>query len=658
MATTATQVDRSSSRSGSTVTRESSSRAPSMISPATADISAEEGSQDEKKESLTAVTQAPATPTVDLDERQGPVLLSGFTFWAMYFCMLLSILLVALDVTLVSTAQTVIVADLGGVTQISWVVTAFLLTQASFMLFYGQVLSNFPSKACYLSAIVFFEVGSLICAVAQNMNTLIVGRAIAGIGASGIMISAMTILAESTTLQQRASLMGGLGVVFGVSMVLGPLIGGAIAQHIGWRWCFYINLPAGGLTIASIVFLLKTHPPLGQLIHKPMPLKEKINRLDFVGLLISLGWLVGITLPLQDGGIKYPWTDARILGPLIASVFILALLVVWCGYRGREHALIPLALLKDRNLVGCSMVSCFCYLAVLVNIYYLPRFYQAVFGSSPTKSGVDLLPSVVAMSLVSFLGGVFAGKTGHYYTQMAISPLFGIAGSAMLYRINHSTSQGYLIGAQILVGIAMGACIQSPILAAQANVKRQLDISRAVGIVTFVQRVGGTIGNGIASGVFFSFLPQELSRNSVPAEYASKTLNQPETLNTFPAGAIQDGAKQAFARATANVLVIGVSAMVINLLLILLLIKCTNLRTKRMTPISQMPAIVVAALTGRSKSTTASESNAEHAGKDVEKADEATEQEVEEEIVVASMAVPDMAKEGEATLDEDVAKRA
>ncbi|CAD6947215.1 unnamed protein product [Tilletia controversa] len=661
MAQTDVHTGRPSSRSGSTVTQESSSGGPNLSSPATVDMSAADRKDSEKKTAdglLTPATQDAPSSAIDMDERQGPTLLSGFKFWAMYFCMLLSIFLVALDVTLVSTAQTVIVADLGGVNQIAWVVTAFLLTQASFMLFYGQVLSNFASKPCYLSAIVFFEVGSLICGVAQNMVTLIIGRAIAGIGASGIMISAMTILAESTTLQQRASLMGGLGVVFGISMVLGPLIGGAIAQHIGWRYCFYINLPAGALSIASIVFLLSTHPPLGHPIHKPMALKEKISQLDFVGLFISLGFLVAITLPLQDGGITYSWTDGRVLGPLIASAFILALLIAWCAYRGREHALIPLALLKDRNLVGCALVSCFCYLSVLVNIYYLPRFYQAVFGSSPTKSGVDLLPSVLSMSVCSFLGGMFAGKTGHYYTQMAISPLFGIVGSAMLYRINYDTSRGYLIGAQILVGIAMGACIQAPILAAQANVKRQLDISRAVGIVTFVQRVGGTIGNGIASGVFFSLLPQELSKNNVPAEYAERTLNRPETMKTFPEGAIQDGARQAFSRATADVLVIGLPTMAINLVLILLLIKCTNLRTKKVTPFSQIPAAIVAGFTRRNKSATDTE-DAASATKDIEKADDESvhKREVEDEVIVASLAIPNVAREGEAILEEDAHKR-
>ncbi|KAK0554435.1 hypothetical protein OC845_000696 [Tilletia horrida] len=653
----------SSSDKASALTRESSSRSISSPKP-TAGIPTSDQDDSKTPRPLTPATD-PATsldntavandskPEIDMEARQGPVLLTGLSFWFMYFCMLISIFLVALDITLVSTAQTVIVADLGGQDQVAWVVTAFLLTQASFLLFYGQVLTNFPSKACYLSAVFFFELGSLICGVAQNMNTLIVGRAIAGIGASGIMISAMTVLAETTTLQQRASLMGGLGVIFGLSMVLGPLIGGAIAQHIGWRWCFYINLPCGGLAIASIVFLLKSHPPLGHLIHKPMPLREKLEQLDIVGLIISLGFLVAITLPLQDGGVTYPWTDGRILGPLIASVFILALLLLWCRYRGREHALIPLALLNDRNLIGCAAASCLTYLAVLVNIYYLPRFYQAVFGSSPTKSGVDLLPTVLSMSLFSFGGGIFAGKTGHYYTQMAIAPLFGIAGSAMLYSIDYTVSRSFLIGAQILVGVAMGAGIQAPILAAQANVKRQLDTSRAVGIVTFVQRVGGTIGNGMASGIFFSVLPQNLDKQNVPAEYAMKVMSNPESLNTFPAGAIRDGALQAFTRSIADVLVIGLPAMALNFFVISLLIKCTNLRTKKVTPISEMPAAVIAKLTGRK--TAASEETAKdvekHAGAAAEGEGE-SEKKVEEEVVAASLAVPDVAKEGEDTIAE------
>ncbi|KAK0525331.1 hypothetical protein OC834_005219 [Tilletia horrida] len=670
---------RPASRSGSVLTVETSSHAPSVFSPATANFSID-GDKKDKAESIHNAALAPSdssdpaagvgakgsadNATVDMDARQGPVLLTGFKFWAMYFCMLLSILLVALDITLVSTAQTVIVADLNGVDQVAWVITAFLLTQASFLLFYGQVLTNFPSKYCYLSAVFFFELGSLICGVAQDMNTLIVGRAIAGVGASGIMISAMTVLAETTTLQQRAGLMGGLGMVFGLSMTLGPLIGGAIAQHIGWRWNFYINLPCGGLTIASIIFLLKAHPPLGHLIHKPMPLRAKIEQLDVVGLIISLGFLVAVTLPLQDGGVTYPWTSGRVLGPLISSVFILALLIAWCAYRGRDHALIPLPLLRDRNLVGCALVSCLCYLGVLVNIYYLPRYYQAVKGSSPTDSGVDLLPTVIGMSLFSFLGGIFAGKTGHYWTQMAAGPLLGIAGSAMLFTINFDTGRGFLIGAQILVGIAMGATIQAPILAAQANVKRQLDVSRAVGIVTFVQRVGGTIGSGMASGIFFSILPQELDQQGVPAEYALKTLNTPDLISTFPDG-VRQRAAQAFTRAIADVLVIGLPAFTLCFIFVILLIKCTNLRTKEVTPLHAMPAAIAAAFSGKKKAaaaaadepdTVAANSSAEV---DVEKnaGTPATEREVEEEVAVAALAVPDVAREGEIVLEADEAAR-
>jgi len=380
-----------------------------------------------------------------------------------------------------------------------------------------------------------------------------------------------------------------------------------------------------------------------------MPLRQKLEQLDIVGVIISLGFLVAITLPLQDGGVKYPWTDGRILGPLIASVFILGLLLLWCRYRGREHALIPLELLRDRNLVGCAAVSCLCYLLVLVDIYYIPRLYQAVRGSSPTKSGIDILPSVIGMSLLSFGGGVFAGITGHYWTLMAVSPIFGIIGSAMLYSINFDTPNSYLIGAQILAGVSMGACIQAPVLATQANVKRQLDTSRSVGIVTFVQRVGGTIGSGMASGIFFSLLPQELQKNNVPAEWAERAISAPESLGTFPAGPIQDGAKQAFTRAIADVLVIGIPACALNLFIIILLIKCTNLRTKKVTPLSAMPSAIRAKLTGRKA---ASEEQQQDA--DVEKAagEPVPQREVEEEIVAAALAVPEVSKDGEAVLAE------
>ncbi|KAJ7646418.1 major facilitator superfamily domain-containing protein [Mycena polygramma] len=190
-------------------------------------------------------------------------ILMGRKLAVIFVAILLSVLLIALDQTILATALPRIASDFQSFTLQGWVATSFILAQTVFLLFYGQVLRIFSAKWVLVASISIFEIGSLLCEVSQNVNQLIAGRTVSGAGAAGIFVAMFQILAQVTRLEDRPRLFGMFGAVFGLSSIIGPLIGGAFTDHVTWRWCFFINLPVGGVSLTAVTFLLKASPPLG-----------------------------------------------------------------------------------------------------------------------------------------------------------------------------------------------------------------------------------------------------------------------------------------------------------------------------------------------------------------------------------------------------------
>ncbi|KAG8985246.1 hypothetical protein FRB90_004858, partial [Tulasnella sp. 427] len=239
-------------------------------------------------------------------------LVGGYKLVLIFIGMLLSALLVALDQTIVATAIPRIASEFNALGEVTWIASAYFLTQCGLTLTYGKLLAVVTTKWVYLFAVIIFEVGSAICGAAPNVNALIVGRAIAGMGAAGIFTSCLAILAVVTRLEQRPVLFGLFGGIFAFANVVGPLLGGAFTDHVSWRWCFYINLPLGAITIATIVFFIKTkHSTV-----EPAGFKETMRRIagiDWIGSLLSIGMITSILLPLQWGGVSKPWNDKTII---------------------------------------------------------------------------------------------------------------------------------------------------------------------------------------------------------------------------------------------------------------------------------------------------------------------------------------------------------
>ncbi|KAL4990677.1 major facilitator superfamily domain-containing protein [Aspergillus falconensis] len=435
------------------------------------------------------------------EEMQYP---SGFALAIIMAGLVAAIFLISLDTTIVSTAIPRITDEFKTVTDMGWYGSAFFLTLASFQGVWGKIYRYFPLKISYIASMFVFEIGSLICAVAQNSVTLIVGRAIAGVGAAGISSGSYTILAFSARPEKRAAMTGIIGASFAIASVAGPLIGGAFTEHSTWRWCFWVNLPIGGLA-AGLIFLFFNTPPHAQA--KNMLWKDIILQMDLPGITLLLGAICCYLLALQWGGADKPWSSANVIGTLVGFGVLIALFFVNEAFN--DKAMIPPRLMKQRTVFFCSVFTFFLSGAFYLLLYYLPIYFQSVKEASAANSGVRTLPLVLGNGLFSVVSGALLSLLGYYMPLLTFGGALITIASGLLYTLDLDSGPGEWIGYQAIAGIAVGICIQVPIMAGQAVVDVQ-DLSVVSAIVLFFQCMGGAVGVQAGQAVFSNTLLKEV----------------------------------------------------------------------------------------------------------------------------------------------------
>ncbi|ORX33889.1 major facilitator superfamily-domain-containing protein [Kockovaella imperatae] len=487
-------------------------------------------------------------PGSDLEAHTGDDgYLSGVRLFLVFIGMLLTVFLFALDQSIVATAIPVIVSDFHSFTKVSWIITAYFLTQCSLILLVGQSLRSLKAKYVLLGSLFFFELGSLICAVSKSMDVLIFGRAIQGIGCSGMFTCSMQIITVITRVQQRPTFMAGLGFAFMISSVIGPLLGGVFTQHVTWRWCFYINLPFGGIAAASIVFLLPAREPVEDESTKHLSLWQRLARLDYLGSGLILAIVTCLLLALQWAGNEYAWSNWRIILLFILGGAIIGLFIGWNLLLEKKYhrALVPLTIMHNRTLVLGSLSLAFTMFAFLGCIYQVPLYYQAVRHHSPTKAGIDQLPFMISSVIALAVSGGVAQSTGRYWYSLIIGPILAAPGLGLLYSVTAETSSAKLIGYQIIAGVGLGCYFQNLLLAVQAEFADKIMwMPNAVGFQTFSQLAGAALGIGILNSVQSVFLnrelhrlapdaPFELVRQSVSAIYTLPEAMQPPVIEAY-----------------------------------------------------------------------------------------------------------------------------
>ncbi|MCT7661917.1 MDR family MFS transporter [Mycobacterium deserti] len=472
-----------------------------------------------------------------------------------FVAVLLGMLLAALDQTIVATALPTVVADLGGAGHQSWVVTSYLLASTIVTAVVGKLGDLFGRKAVFQTSVLFFLAGSVLCGLATSMTMLVASRALQGVGGGAIMVTAMAVIGEVIPLRERGRYQGALGAVFGVTTVIGPLLGGFFTDHLTWRWAFWINIPV------AIVVLAVGAVAIPSLARSARPV------IDYAGILfVGLG-ASGLTLATSWGGSTYAWGSAVIVGLFAASAVALAIFV-WVESRVPEPIL-PIRLFASPVFAVCCILGFIVGFAMLGALTFLPTFMQFVNGVSATESGLRTLPMVAGMLITSIGSGSIVGRTGRY----KVFPVVGTATMAVAFWLlsgMDATTPTWQQSVYLFVlGTGLGLCMQVLILVVQ-NTSSFADLGVATSGVTFFRTIGSSFGAAIFGSLFANFLASGIGPALVASGAPPRAAESPQALHAL-SPAVAAPIVDAYADSLGTVFLCAVPVAVVGFVVSLLL---------------------------------------------------------------------------------------
>jgi EmrB/QacA subfamily drug resistance transporter len=398
---------------------------------------------------------------------------------AIYSGLMVALLLAALDQTIVATALPRVVSELGGISQYSWVFTAYVLGSTVTVPLYGRLGDVYGRKPLFIVAITVFLVGSALCGLAQNMVQLVVFRAIQGVGAGGLFPLTLAMVGMIVPPRDRGRYQGLIGSVFAAASIVGPLVGGFIVDNTSWRWIFFVNLPVGVLALAVI------------LVTMPRRAARQEHSIDWLGAAILAAGTTSLLLGLVWGGREYPWGSPQVLGALAASAVLLGIFAL--VERQVREPILPFDLLRNQTVASSTACMALVGMAMFGTISFVPLFVQGVIGTSATSSGVVLTPLLLGAVVTSAISGQIVSRTGRYRPNTLVGPVVLGIGELLLWRMDVHTTNAEAARNMVIAGIGLGMMMQIFVLSIQNSVASR-QMGSATALSQFARSIGATLG--------------------------------------------------------------------------------------------------------------------------------------------------------------------
>ncbi|KAF2645527.1 efflux pump protein [Massarina eburnea CBS 473.64] len=432
---------------------------------------------------------------------------TGAKIWLLTASLSLVCFLLLLDMSILSTAIPKITSQFHSLPDVGWYSGAYQLANAALQPLTGKLYTHLHKKDVFMAHLFLFELGSLVCGLATGSSMLIGGRTISGMGGAGLMNGAMTILADAAPLEKRA-VYTGIVMGFGqIGLVTGPLIGGVLTDSATWRWCFYLNLPIGGIA-AVVIYFVHFSDPNAKIPYSVSLFRKVIPQLDLLGFVVFAPACIMFLLALQWGGVKYAWKSGTIVGLFVGAGITAALFAAW-ETRVGEGAMIPGALLRHRIMLASTGHTVAMGVIVMVGSLWMPMYFQAVKGASPTQSGVDTLSSIISQLVFIIISAVAVNRLGYYLPWATIAGVLTAIASGLMSTMTAHTPTAHWVGYLILLGAGRGSGMQMALLAAQASLPPKL-IPVSLAFLIFVQNLMGAVFNIVANTIFTQTLVKKL----------------------------------------------------------------------------------------------------------------------------------------------------
>lgn len=470
--------------------------------------------------------------------------LSGGRLYSTLLAAFISLFISALDQTIVSTIFETVGNKFDGFDEVSWLTSAFLIPMAVFTPLYGKIAIAFGRKATLISGIVIFELGSLISALANSMGMLIGGRVIQGLGAGCIQVNCSLIVTESVPISFRTISISTIAISYSIASAIGPCIGGVFTSKVSWRWCFYINLPFGGLAILLLVVGYKPPKPTGKL-------KDRLKAIDYFGSLLLIISLVLLLTGLSIGGHEYSWISPAVLLCIVIGVLFFIVFFMYNFIISKNPMFLKEFFLTPQILCA-ALTGFFNFAFFLGDVTYLTIYFQVIFKHTALQSGIDLMPLIVSVTLAAVINGIVTKRTRYIKIFYVFSGVCGVVGNGLLLLLNRKSSVGERIGFLIVMGISVGIQVQCTLISCQ--IKAPNNVTGSLLSVTvfanFCRFFGGAVGVTLASVIFNSkgssgvkkiieALPIDVKKQFIDVS-AQKFLSSPKLIQKLPKDAREE----------------------------------------------------------------------------------------------------------------------